>query len=474
MGSTFSIFQFFVERIIFGYSIIIISTYIILAVFSAFSLLKYIRRNDFVDYNVVLSSPIAPSVSILAPAFNESKTIVDNIRALLSLYYHNYEVIVINDGSTDNSLELIINAYDLEPVNFAIGNRIETKEIRAIYKSRNRSFAKLLVVDKVNGGKADSLNAGINASTKDYFVAIDVDSIIQPDALLKLAKPFLEYTDRKVIATGGVIRIANSCIIEEGQLVEVNLPHKFLPRMQVLEYTRAFLMGRMAWSKIDGLLIISGALGMFSKEVAIVCGGYFAQTVGEDMELVVRMRRYMSENKIPYKVDYIPDPLCWTEAPETLKILGRQRNRWTRGNIDTLLIHRKIFLNPKYGYMGLLSYPYWFFIEWLAPIVEFLGLIYFFICVLIGQVNWSFFILILGFIYAFAITFSTYSILFEELTYHKYGKRREILKLIIASWIEPLIYHPLIIYYSIKGNFDYFINKKSSWGEMERKGFEKR
>ena len=474
MGNLFSVFQFFVERIIFGYSVIIISAYVILAIVSAFSLLRYIQKNSFVDYNVILSSPLVPTVSIIAPAFNESKTIVENIRALLSLYYHNYEVVVVNDGSTDNTMDLIVKAYDLELVDFAIGNRIECEQIRGIYKSRNRSFDKLIVVDKVNGGKADSLNAGINAATKDYFVAIDVDSIIQSDALLKLAKPFMEFSDKKVIATGGVIRIANSCIIEDGQLVEVNLPKKFLPRMQVLEYTRAFLMGRMAWSTLDGLLIISGALGMFNREIAIKCGGYFAKTVGEDMELVVRMRRYMCENNFPYKVAYIPDPLCWTEAPESLRVLGRQRNRWTRGNIDTLFIHRKIFFNPKYGLMGMLSYPFWFFIEWLSPIVEAFGLLYFVLSALMGQVNWSFFFIILGFVYAFALTFSTYSILFEELTYHRYRKKREILRMLIAAWIEPIIYHPFIVYYSIKGNFDFFINKKTGWGQMERKGFGKR
>jgi biofilm PGA synthesis N-glycosyltransferase PgaC len=474
MGNLFSVFQFFVERIIFAYSVIIITAYVILAIVSAFSLLRYIQKNSFVDYNVILSSPLVPSVSIIAPAFNESKTIVENIRALLSLYYHNYEVVVVNDGSTDNSMDLIIKAYDLELVDFAIGNRIESEHIRGIYKSRNRSFDKLIVVDKVNGGKADSLNAGINAATKDYFVAIDVDSIIQSDALLKLAKPFMEYSDKKVIATGGVIRIANSCIIEDGQLIEVNLPKKFLPRMQVLEYTRAFLMGRMAWSTLDGLLIISGALGMFNREIAIKCGGYFAKTVGEDMELVVRMRRYMCENNLPYKVSYIPDPLCWTEAPETLRVLSRQRNRWTRGNIDTLFIHRKIFFNPKYGLMGMLSYPFWFFIEWLSPLVEVFGLLYFVLSALMGQVNWSFFFIILGFVYAFALTFSTYSILFEELTYHRYRKKREILRMLIAAWIEPIIYHPFIVYYSLKGNFDFFINKKTGWGQMERKGFGKR
>jgi len=474
MSDFFSIFQFIIEKSILFYSVSIITAYIILAVISAYTLLKYIQKNSYVDYNIILSSPLVPSVSVIAPAFNESKTIVENVRALLSLYYHNYEVVIVNDGSTDDTLEKIIKAYDLQLVDYSVGNRILTQPVRGVYKSRNLSFDKLTVVDKFNGGKADALNAGINVSVKDYFVAIDVDSIIQSDALLKLAKPFLEVSDKLTIATGGVIRIANSCIIKDGQLIEINLPKKIIPRMQVLEYTRAFLMGRMAWSALDGLLIISGALGMFNREIAIKCGGYFAKTVGEDMELVVRMRRYMCDNNLPYRVSYIPDPLCWTEAPETLRILGRQRNRWTRGNIDTLFIHRKLFFNPKYKLMGLISYPFWFFFEWLAPIVEFIGILYFIICIIIGQVNWSFVLLILGFVFMFALAFSTYSILFEELTYHRYRKKREIFKMLVASWIEPFIYHPFVLYFSLKGNYDFFINKKSGWGQMERKGFETR
>lgn len=226
MGDFFSIFQVVIEKTILFYSVSIITAYLVLAVISAFALLRYIQKNSYVDYNIILSSPLVPSVSIIAPAFNESKSIVENIRALLSLYYHNYEVVVVNDGSTDDTLEKIIKAYDLQLVDYAVGNRVETQPVRGVYKSRNRSFDKLTVVDKFNGGKADALNAGINVSVKDYFVAIDVDSIIQSDALLKLAKPFLEVSNKLTIATGGVIRIANSCIIKDGQLVEVNLPKK--------------------------------------------------------------------------------------------------------------------------------------------------------------------------------------------------------------------------------------------------------
>jgi poly-beta-1,6-N-acetyl-D-glucosamine synthase len=472
MFNFFDILQFIVDNVIFIYVVAICATYIFLSVMSAIYLSKYIRKNSFIDYTSIISSPLAPSVSIIAPAYNESKTIIENVRALMSLYYPDFEVIIVNDGSTDNSLDLLIKEYNLEPVNYASNDHIETQFVRNIYKSRNKSFGNLIVIDKENGGKADSLNAGLNVANKEYFVAIDVDSIIDPYALLKIAKPFLEEKDKKIIATGGVIRIANSCVINNGQVLEVRLPNKFLARMQVLEYTRAFLMGRMAWSALDGLLLISGALGMFNKEIAIKCGGYLTSTVGEDMELVVRMRSFMVKTKQKYKVAYVPDPLCWTEVPESIKILGRQRNRWTRGTIDTLFIHRKMFFNPKYGLMGMLSYPFWFFFEWLAPLVETFGIFYFLLMALLGQIHWSFFMLLLLFVYVFALSFSTYSLLFEELTYHKYEKKREVLRLFLIAFVEPFLYHPLIVWFAIKGNWDFFVNRQRAWGNMERKGFE--
>lgn len=205
--------------------------------------------------------------------------------------------------------------------------------------------------------------------------------------MLKLIKPFLD-SEEKVIASGGIIRVANNCIIEDGRLVDIKLPDTFLARAQIIEYFRAFLMGRMAWSHLDGLLLISGAFGMFDKETVIEAGGYDASTVGEDMELLVRMRRMMREQKQKYRVGFVPDPLCWTEVPQSWKILHRQRNRWTRGTAETLYIHRKMLFNPKYKVLGMLSVPYWLFFEWMAPLIEFLGIFTcFFFCFSVGSIR---------------------------------------------------------------------------------------
>ncbi len=471
MNDVADIFRYIVDNIIMVYAILIMLSYSILAVISLFVLNVYMRKNKYVDYEFILSSPLAPSISIIAPAYNEGNTIVENVRALLSLFYHDFEVVIINDGSSDDSLVKVIKAYDLEKVDYAVNYILPSKEIIGVYKSKNQSFNNLIVIDKLNGGKADALNAGLNVSSNDYFVTIDVDSIIASDALLKLAKPFLEEQDKRIIATGGVIRVANSCEIEGGQLIKVGVPTALLPKFQVLEYTRAFLMSRMAWSKLNGLLIVSGALGLFDKEIAIKCGGYYAKSVGEDMELVVRMRKYMANKGIKHKVDYVPDPLCWTEVPSTLKMFGRQRNRWIRGTIDTLWLHKELFMNPKYGKMGLLSYPYWMLFEWLAPLIEIVGIAYLIVLILIGSNNLIYYIVLLGFVYIFAVTFSTYALLFEEITFHKYERKRDVLKLFLYAWLEPIIFHPLNLWYSIRGNWDYFITREKGWGAMERKGF---
>ncbi|MEI7596966.1 MAG: glycosyltransferase [Bacteroidota bacterium] len=461
---------------LFFYAVLTFLSYLILAVFSGFAMMFYIRKNKYIDYKAILTSPYAPSVSILAPAYNEGATIINNVRSLLSMHYADFEVIIINDGSKDNTLEEIIEDYHLVKVDFAINYRIPCNEIRGVYKSTNKAFSKLIVVDKINGGKADALNAGINISSNKLFMAIDVDCIVEQDGILKMVKPFMEENAKvKVIASGGVVRIANSCIVENGKIVKVYYPDEFLARFQVLEYFRAFILGRMAWSKLNGLLLISGAFGMFDRELAVKAGGYYKETVGEDMELVVRMRRYMHEHKLgDYKVTFIPDPLCWTEVPDSIKVLSRQRNRWTRGTIDTLSIHRKLFLNPKYGLLGFVSFPYWLTFEWLAPFVEFFGLIYFFVLLFLGQVNVEFFLILLLFVISFAMMFSVWSIFFEEYTYHQYNRKGDFRKLLLYAFLEPFVYHPMIVWFALRGNWDYFIKKqRHGWGEMTRKGFKK-
>lgn len=456
--------------LIFSYAVVLVLSYIGIGVFSIGETRDYMHENDFTDYRLLASSPHAPSVSILAPAYNEGATVIENVRSLLSLYYSNIEILIINDGSKDDSLQKLIDAYDLEQVDFYVNYRIPTKQVRGIYKSKNPVYKKLVVVDKENGGKADALNVGINVSANDYVVCIDVDCILEQDAILKMMKPFLEERDEKIIASGGVVRIANSCQIEDGRLVKVRLPKNYWARMQSLEYIRAFILGRMAWARLNGLLLISGAFGAFDKDIVIKAGGYDHGTVGEDMELVVRMRRYMEERKQPYRVTYIPDPLCWTEAPVTAKILGRQRNRWTRGTIETMKFHRKMFFNPRYGLLGMLSYPYWFFFEMVAPLIEFFGMIVFILLAVFGMINWHMFFALLVFIISFGYLYSAFAAYMEVTSYNMYRRRTDMMKLLITALTEPFVFHPFVVWSAIKGYID-IIRKKKSWGEMTRQGF---
>lgn len=461
----------FLDFIFFGFAITATISYMVLAIISAFETVNYMKKNSFVNYTNILSSSISPSISIIAPAYNESLNIVENVRSLLSNHYVNYDVIIINDGSNDDSLDKLIKAYDLVKVDYLINNQLPTKPLRkGVFKSKNPAFEKLIVVDKENGGKADALNFGLNISTHKYVACIDVDCLLQEDALQKMIKPFLESTNEKVIAAGGVIRIANSCVIKDGKLLDINLPNNKIVKGQILEYLRAFLLGRMAWSKLNGLLVISGAFGLFDKKIALEVGGYDTKTVSEDMEIIVRMRRHMEEKKAKYRVAYIPDPLCWTEAPDNYKIFISQRNRWTRGTIETLKKHKKIGFNPNYKALGTISYPYWLFFERLAPIMEIIGLIYFLILIFNGYVVWIYAVSFLVVAYLFNVLFSIITIITEELTYHQYSKKGMGWQLVKTAFTEPILNHPFILYAALKGNFDYYFNKKIKWGEMTRKG----
>ncbi|MEO8415281.1 MAG: sulfatase-like hydrolase/transferase [Ginsengibacter sp.] len=440
-----------------------------IGIYSTGEVRKYLRKNSFADFRVLAASEYLPGISMVAPAYNEAANIVENVRSMLSIHYNSLELIIVNDGSKDDSLQKLIEAYDLYKTNVFIHEQVATKKVKGVYKSNNPVFNKLIVVDKENGGKADALNVGINIARYDYFVCLDVDCVLEQDALLKMIKPFLEETKVRVIASGGVIRIANDCKIEDGRLVQINLPKKFLPRMQTLEYIRSFLLGRMAWSRLNGLLLISGAFGAFDKEIVIKCGGYNVNTVGEDMELIVRMRRYMEENKLPYKITYIPDPLCWTEAPANYTILGRQRNRWTRGTIETLRMHKIMFFNPRYGLLGMLSYPYWFFFEFLAPIIEFVGICVFIGFAFLGLVQWSSFFFLLACIFLFGVLYSVFAILMEVLTYNQYKGQKNIFKLLATAFLEPFLFHPFVVWSALVGNIHY-LRKKNNWGEMTRQG----
>ena len=463
----------FINALFMVFTAFLVIGFALMGYFSTRNSLHYMHKNSFGSLQGIMASPLAPSITIIAPAYNEGATIVENIRSLLSLHYVNYEVMVVNDGSKDDTLEKVIKAYELEldPETKPKTNR--SKPIRGIYRSKRASFSKLVVIDKENGGKSDALNAGMYLSEKDFVGCIDVDCLLQPEALLHVVKSFTQRTKKQVIAVGGVIRVANSCKIDGGKLEEIRLPENWLARFQLLEYTRSFLLGRMAWGRIDSLLIISGAFGFFDRKIATAVGGYDTGTVGEDMEIVFKMRRYMCDRNIPYTVEYIPDPLCWTEVPETTEVLLKQRDRWARGNMETLLKHKGMLFNPAYGRLGMLSYPYWLFYEWMSPILEFLGYLLIILCYFTGMLNTQFFIAITLSVYLFTVMFSIYALLWDIYTYNQYTKPRDILLLTLCALIEPFWFHPLVVWAAIRANYKKLFKIQSGWGAMTRRGFSK-
>lgn len=434
------------------------------------AIVHYIRRHLFCDYRVIMQSEFSPAISIIAPAYNESATCIESTTSLLKLNYPQTEVLFVNDGSRDDTLAVMTKHFDLVRTERAYFPAVPTKAVKGIYVSRRAEYRSLVVVDKENGGKADALNVGINCSRYPLICAIDADSILEDDALLKVAKPFLD--DDRVVAVGGIVRIANGCTIDRGRVIDVRLSRRALPSFQVVEYFRAYLSGRMGWGALNGLLIISGAFGLFRKDIVLAVGGYKHDTVGEDMELVVRMHRHCCERDIPYRVEFVPDPVCWTEAPESLKVLGRQRNRWHRGLLDTLLIHRRMLFHPTYKVLGWLAFPYFLFIELLGPLLELFGYIAVITGFALGVINVQIFLLFFMVAVVYGVMFSVGAVILEEISFHRYPRLRDLVKLLLFGVIENFGYRQITVWWRVKSFWDYFRGVKS-WGVMTRTGFKK-
>jgi cellulose synthase/poly-beta-1,6-N-acetylglucosamine synthase-like glycosyltransferase len=453
------------------FSLSYILFYLFLAILSWIAIKKYYNKKYFLLKDVLIKSNHTKGVSILAPAFNEANTIEYNVKSLLSQEYPKFEVVVINDGSTDETLEILINKFSLIQVDFFYQEKIITQKIRGHYKSTNPLYSKLLVVDKLNGkSKADATNAGINSAKHSLFICTDVDCILRKDTISMLAKPFIENT-KKVIATGAAIRISNSCEFKDGMLYKSHYPDNFFARFQELEYIRSFLFGRMAWSNINGLLLVSGGLGMFDKETVIEAGGYWHQSLGEDIELITRIRKLMHKKKEAFLIIYIPESLCWTEVPNTLEMFLRQRVRWARGLVQTLYLHKSVFFNPKYGKTGLLVFPYFVFYEFFVPILEVIGIIVLILDFLFFNINLDYLLIGTAFVYLFYITITLISVFLDQIIYKHYTGIKEVLILIFMIFIEPIAFHPINIYASIKGYWHFLRQKEQKWGTQVRQGF---
>jgi len=450
------------------YFIILNGIYLILFLASLAEVMRYLRRTFSSDYQQILTSEMTWPISILVPAHNEEKTIVATVRSLLMLNYGQFEIIVVNDGSTDETLKRLVEAFELRRMDKVYRRSIATRPVRGVYGSLLQTG--LIVLDKERGGKADALNAGINLSRYPLFCSVDADSVIEEDALLKVVKPFMEHPE-EMIAVGGIVRCINGCEVTDGRVTKIRLPQRALPTMQVVEYLRAFLTGRIGWSVLRSLLIISGAFGLYKKSEVIEVGGYDHFTDTEDLELVVQLHENLRRKKKKYRIVFVPDPVCWTEVPTTWRVLSRQRNRWHRGMLQTFARHKSGFFNPRFGGIGLFAYPYYLLFETFGPLVEVLGYVTVLASYLLGILNFEFFLLFFILAVLYGVFLSVAAILMEEISFRRYPAWEDLLRLLLYGILENFGYRQILAVFKVRAFWD-FLHRRRQWGRMEREGFQ--
>ena len=451
---------------VFGFSVAFVLVNSLILILAGAEVRRYTARGQAANLRVTLRSPLAPSISILVPAYNEGAGIVDTVRSLLAIDYPNYEIIVINDGSTDDTSQRLAQAFGLRPVRRPAPPVLPHRPVRAVYVPRSR--LNLLLIEKENGGKSDALNAGISFSSADLFCSMDGDSVLEQDALAKTVLPFIEDPYRTV-ATGGMVRVANGCRIEHGRVLQVALPSARLAMFQVVEYVRAFFGTRTGWTAINGLLIVSGAFGLFRREAVIAAGGYRTDTLGEDLELVVRLHRSCRKAGEPYRIVYVPDPVCWTEAPETIPYLRRQRRRWQRGAIEAVLFNRGMLFNPRYGTAGLLALPAMLIFEILGPVVELCGYGVSVAALVLGIIAPVTFVLFLALSVLYGLLLTLGSIMLEDATVNRFPAWEDLRRMLLYALAENCGYRQLLHVWRIQSFWD--VVRKPAVQPIARKGF---
>jgi cellulose synthase/poly-beta-1,6-N-acetylglucosamine synthase-like glycosyltransferase len=463
----------YVASLIQGFDVFILVYFLALnGLYMAFSLVALVvlvghrRRWTPQALDTVLRSPATPPISVIVPAFCEESTIAESLRGLLLLNYPQFEVVVVNDGSTDRTLDVLVEAFGLVRAPVAYQQPLDTAPVRGLYRSLDHPD--LVVIDKVNGGKADSINAGINAARHDLVCVIDADSLLEELALVRAVLPFIE--DPTTVAMGGIIRIVNGCEVDAGRVTAVRLPKDWLARFQVVEYLRAFLAGRVAMSAMNCLLIVSGAFGLFRRDAVVEVGGFRTDTIGEDMEIIVRLHRYMRQRQRPYRIVFQPDPVCWTEVPESPRILGNQRNRWHRGTMQVLSAHAQMIGSARYGAVGMFALPYFAVFEAASPVVEAFGYLLNSAGLLFGLVDVEFAQLFFLTAIAFGSLISVTSVLLEEVAFRRYPRSRDLVLLVIVGVLENCGYRQLTTWWRLRGMWDFFRGRQG-WGQMVRKGF---
>jgi cellulose synthase/poly-beta-1,6-N-acetylglucosamine synthase-like glycosyltransferase len=446
-----------------GYFVALNAGYLTLNILSFVSLWRCMQRRVLEDLPQVFSDLQTP-ISLVVPAFNEEATIVASVRSLLQLNYPEYEILVINNGSRDGTVDVLRREFSLVQVPDVFRVRVATKRVRAVYQSL--AYPELRVIDKENGGKADALNAGINASRYPLYCGLDADSVLQRDSLHRVALAFLE--DPRTVACGGIIRIANGCRVSGGFLTHAGLPRRPIALVQVVEYLRAFLFGRLGWSPLNAVLVISGAFGLFDKETVISVGGYRTGSLGEDMELIVRLHRVLSAQGRPYRIAFVPDPVCWTEAPESWRVLRDQRIRWQRGLAESLSLNRRLLFSRRGGAAGWVAFPFALLFECASPVMELVGYAFFAVGVAFGFVSLTFAAAFLVVAIGLGILLSVTALLLEEVSFHIYPRVTELVALLLVAVAENFGYRQITTYWRLLGIWRWVTGRQARWGTMTR------
>ena len=453
-----------IEWVFLAYFVAINLAYLAQNIVAAVSIRRYLRSSSIDDYDPAYSSVHLP-ISLVVPAYNESRSIVTSIKALLQLEYPDFEVVVVNDGSTDDTLEKLVEAFQLYPYPEAYRVQVPCRTVRATYRSVR--YRNLRVINKENGGcKADAANAGINVCRYPLVAIVDADGVLQRNSLTRAVRPFLENPD--TVAAGGAVRIANGCRLRDGFLEEVGLPRNFLALVQVVEYLRSFLFGRMGWEPIGAVLIVSGAFGVFKRTTLIDVGGFDPNAIGEDMELVVRIHRKLKQQRRRYHIGFIPDPVCWTDAPETLKDLGSQRVRWHHGLGQALMLNRWLIMNPRGGTVSWLAIPFYILFELLGPLVEALGLVFFVTAAALGAISWPDAGMFLLLSLSLGLLLSISAIMLEEFSFPMYRKLHELALLYAAAVLENFGYRQLTVWWRLKGFLRWISGRRHRWETITR------
>lgn len=452
------------------YFLVINTSYLVMIGLATVDFVSHRRRIPFAGREELMRSRTMPGISVVTAMHNEEMGIRVAVESFLSLQHPRHEVIVVDDGSTDNGFEVLRKAFDLVPVTRRMSEDVAVREAPTSIHVPRDGRTRLTVVGKANSGRSDSINVGVNLAREDLVLFVDSDSILDPGALLAVSRPFIE-DPVTMVAAGGVIRAVNGCRVKGGRVLEVRMPGSPLADIQVLEYLRAFHLGRAGWSRINALLLISGAFGVFRRDALTSVGGLDANSIGEDFELVMRLHRTLRKQRKPYRVTFLTEPICWTEVPSTVPVLRRQRTRWHRSLWETLWAYRGMLFNPRYGRLGLVAVPYYWIFELIAPLLELVGLVLIALGFALGLVSWQYFLLFMLVAYAYAIIVTLAAVTVEELSFHKYPRWRDLGITLVASVLENLGYRQLTAWWRLEGWFAALTRREQKWGTMTRSGF---